>query len=244
MMLKNGLETIFNVQLSDTQWKQASPPVHMGGLGVRSSCMLAPSAFVASAAATLPLQEAILSASVAEADDTAVSNIKPRGAVWPTRPNPPTCPSTSNEPGSQSPVDLARLKAVVTPHAGDWLHAPPLTAVGFRLSDEAIRVTIGYRLGTNICQPHTWVCGATVDARGLHGLACRKSGPRHIRHSQLNDLIWRAVKKAQIPASKEPIGLSRADGKRPDGATLVTWTRGKPLAWDVTVPDTYAASHL
>ena len=79
---------------------------------------------------------------------------------------------------------------------------------------------------------------------GLHGLACRKSGPRHIRHSQLNDLIWRAVKKAQIPASKEPIGLSRTDGKRPDGATLVTWTRGKPLSWDVTVPDTYAASQL
>ena len=82
----------------------------------------------------------------------------------------------------------------------------------------------------NICQPHTCVCGATVDARGLHGLTCRKSEPRHIRHSQLNDLIWRAFKKAQIPASKEPIGLSRADGKRPDGATLVPWTRCKPLA--------------
>ena len=67
---------------------------------------------------------------------------------------------------------------------------------------------------------------------------------RHIHHSQLNDLIWQAVKKAQIPASKEPIGLSRADGKKPDGATLVPWTRGKPHAWDVTVPVTYAVSHL
>ena len=66
----------------------------------------------------------------------------------------------------------------------------------------------------------------------------------HIRHSQLNGLIWRAVKKVQIPASKESIGLSRADDKRPDGETLVPWTRRKPLAWDVTVPDTYAASHL
>ena len=53
-----------------------------------------------------------------------------------------------------------------------------------------------------------------------------------------------AVKKTQIPASKEPIGLSRNDGKRPDGATLLPWSRGKPLAWDVTVPDTYAASHI
>ena len=32
MVLKNGLETILNVQLSDTQWKQASLLVHMGGL--------------------------------------------------------------------------------------------------------------------------------------------------------------------------------------------------------------------
>jgi len=59
----------------------------------------------------------------------------------------------------------------------------------------------------------------------------------------LNDIIWRAVKRAQIPAVKEPVGLSR-DGMRPDGATLIPWSRGKPLAWDVTVPDTFAQSHL
>ena len=45
-------------------------------------------------------------------------------------------------------------------------------------------------------------------------------------------------------AVKEPPGLSRDDGKRPDGATLLPWAKGKPLAWDVTVPDTYADSHL
>ena len=77
-----------------------------------------------------------------------------------------------------------------------------------------------------------------IDARGLQGLSCRKSGPRHARHSQLNDLIWRAVKRAQISATKEPIGLARIDEKRPDGATLIPWKRGKPLAWDVTVRDT------
>ena len=133
---------------------------------------------------------------------------------------------------------------MVSPHAGDWLHAPPLIEVGLILSDEAIRVAAGIRIGTNLCQPHTCICEATVDARGLHGLACRKSTPRHIHHSQLNDIIWRVVKKAQIPASKEPIDLLRHDGKRPDGAILVPWTRRRPLAWDVTVPDTFAASHI
>jgi len=34
------------------------------------------------------------------------------------------------------------------------------------------------------------------------------------------------------------------DGKRPDGTTLLPWAQGKPMAWDVTVPDTYAKSHI
>ena len=47
-----------------------------------------------------------------------------------------------------------------------------------------------------------------------------------------------------MPACKEPVGLSRSDGKRPDGATLISWSHGKPLAWNVTVPDTFAQSHI
>ena len=36
----------------------------------------------------------------------------------------------------------------------------------------------------------------------------------------------------------------RQDGKRPDGTTILPWSRGKPLAWDITVPDTYADAHV
>ena len=65
-----------------------------------------------------------------------------------------------------------------------------------------------------------------------------------MRHSNLNDTIWRALRRAGIQATKEPLGLLREDGKRPDGVTLIPWSRGKCVAWDVTVPDTYAASHV
>jgi len=95
-----------------------------------------------------------------------------------------------------------------------------------------------WNLGANNC-----VCGKAVDARGLHGLACR-SAPRQQRHSHLNDIIWRAMKRAQFPAVKEPVGLMRQDGKRPDGTTILPWSRGKPLSGDVTVPDTYADAHV
>jgi len=52
------------------------------------------------------------------------------------------------------------------------------------------------------------------------------------------------IKRAQMPAVKEPVSLMRNDIKRPDGTTLLPWARGKPMAWDVTVPDTYAESHI
>ena len=54
------LESICNVHLSDNAWLQASLPVKSGGLGIRSFAMLAPSAFLASAAGSSDLTKAIL----------------------------------------------------------------------------------------------------------------------------------------------------------------------------------------
>ena len=56
--------------------------------------------------------------------------------------------------------------------------------------------------------------------------------------------MWRALAKADVPAVKEPSGLSRADGKRPDGLTQIPWAGGKSLLWDVTVTDTLASSYI
>ena len=60
----------------------------------------------------------------------------------------------------------------------------------------------------------------------------------------MNNILWRAIKWVQIPAVKEPISLLQHDGKHPHGTTLLLWAQGKPAAWDVTVPDTYAESHI
>ena len=136
---------------------------------------------------------------------------------------------------------------MASPHSDDWLLAPPITAVGLRLSDEAVRVAVAHRLGSLkpvTCEPHTCVCGKAVDACGLHGLSCRRSTSRQQRHSHLNDILWRAIKRAQMPAVKEPINLMWDDIKRPDRTTLLPWARGKPMAWNVTLPDTYAESHI
>ena len=49
---------------------------------------------------------------------------------------------------------------------------------------------------------------------------------------------------APIPAIREPPGLSRDDGKRPDGLTLLPWAYGPSLCWDFTCSDTLATSHI
>ena len=42
----------------------------------------------------------------------------------------------------------------------------------------------------------------------------------------------------------EPTGLSREDGKRPDGMTLIPWQGGNNVTWDVTVTHTITDSYL
>ena len=91
---------------------------------------------------------------------------------------------------------------------------------------------------------HSCICGSEVEENGRHGLACRKQLGRHSRHSEINELIKRALVQSQIPAVREPRGLTRSDEKRVDGMTQFAWKGGKNLLWDVTVADTLCASYV
>ena len=56
--------------------------------------------------------------------------------------------------------------------------------------------------------------------------------------------LTRSLSVANIPSRLEPSGLYQADGKRPDGCSILPWRCGKVLVWDATCPDTHAPSHL
>ena len=105
-------------------------------------------------------------------------------------------------------------------------------------------MAVGLRLGTSLCDQHRCPCGTVVDCRGTHGFSCKKSSARIARHSYINDIIYRALVRAKIVSVKEPVGLSRTDGKRPDDLTLIPWQAGKNLVWDITVVSTIANSYL
>lgn len=256
--MRDGLSIIANSRISDVQWVQASLPIRHGGLGLRRASQLALSAFLASAASTTALQSLILVNSSTEPSDQTVRQYSMEWAsihsceppsdahahlqrVW-------DAPSIEYDKKRVSDaaildMDKARLLATSGQHSSDWLHAMPISSCGLRLDDETVRVAVGLRLGLELCEVHECPCGATVDTRGTHGLSCRQGAARATRHQQLNDLIYRALRRADVPAAKEPSGLSRSDGKRPDGLTLIPWQQGRCLTWDVTVTDTLAASY-
>jgi len=217
-----------------------------GGLKIRSAQMLAPYAFLSSAASTLALQQSILPDSINSLEDHSIAfaiaetkwlslsgSIRPGNEeqhlqnAWDKSVTKTTKPCMVF---SKAAVDVDVAASV---YSVNWLHAPPIDSVGLRLSDEAVRVAVAHRLEYKACEPHT-----------SHDLCCQNSGPRHERHHQKNEIIWCAIKRAQIPAAKEPVSLMQQDGKRSDSTTLLPWARGKPIAWDVTVPDTYAESRI
>ena len=130
---------------------------------------------------------------------------------------------------------------LIMPAIGYTTHCP-LVLVAWD-DDETVRVAVGLRLGLEICSPHCCPCGAHACSRGTHALSCKKSMGKMCRHQELNDVIHRALVNAQIPSIKEPTGTCK-DRKRPDGRTLIPWSKGRNLAWDVTVADTLAPTYI
>jgi hypothetical protein len=142
-----------------------------------------------------------------------------------------------------SPRDLARFKALQCRESGSWLHAIPSSNIGTLLDNTFFQVCIGLRLGCNLCTPHICKCNAKVDEISTHGLSCFKSSGRFSRHTEINSIINRSLTSIHVNSSLETNRLSRNDGKRPDGMTLVPWIKGQPLVWDVTVVDALEDSY-
>jgi hypothetical protein len=83
-----------------------------------------------------------------------------------------------------------------------------------------------------------------VDPLSTHGLSCKVNKGKFTRHAILNDILHRALISADIPSVREPVGLFRNDGKRPDGMTLIPWRAGKSLLWDITIVHPLSMSYI
>ena len=259
--LRSMLSSVLNVSLIDSStWVQATLPVNCGGLGVRRSVQLAPSAFLASAAASSHLIQKVLPTRL------SVSSYAPKDAAlhfWcqSVDTSPPSPPNDKkqrawDEPqiavSFQSLLDVsdsskmrARLLAASVKESGAWIQAMPISAVGLRMTDDEVQTAAALRLGAPLCHPHKCnLCGRDVDQYATHGLSCQRSAGRHFRHAAINNIIQHSLAAANIPSRLEPSGLARSDGKRPDGITISPWEKGRTLIWDATCVDTFAASYV
>ena len=101
---------------------------------------------------------------------------------------------------ASSDKEIARLLAVSSQCASDWLYAIPIPALGLKLDPMSLKVSCAVRLGSPLCHPHVCICGAMVESDGLHGLTCKKQIGRRSRHNQINDIIRRALIQSKIHA--------------------------------------------
>ena len=208
-LLRSLLGTILDVNLSACAWTQVSLPVRAGGLGVRSSTQLAPSAYLALAAGCAHLVRQIwplrlLNSPFPTATEALV--VWQQGHKEPA----PCTPDSSHQKAWDGPLVTAAAEALVREapdelaqacllasqrkESGEWLHAPPMSAIGLRMDDEVLQVAVGLCLGVALCRPHKChQCGAEVDHLGLHGLSCRRSQGRHTRHAAVNYLLFSFV---------------------------------------------------
>ena len=258
--IKTTVESITNCHLDDTAFCQATLPVKFGGLGVRSTEDISLPAFIASSNNISEIVEKVIPsectapflASLAEAvltwkasDDRLIEpsmQVRKSQKNWD---NPRAkLKSLSLIENAANDLARARLLASAAPKSGVWLNAIPVPALGLKLDNESLRISVALRLGTKLNEAYTCICGLAVDNSATHGLDCRRAPGKHARHSEANQVIHRALSSAGVSSILEPVGMCRNDGKRPDGATVIPWKQGKCLVWDFTCVNTIARSYI
>ena len=257
--IRGCLENILNVELHEKAWDQSSLPAKQEGIGIGKASDLALPAFISSAYGATNTVKKLLPDFI---DTDSYQELLDARNAWAfilqdkaEQPSNLSVQALWDAPmykkkyqdlleSETSPVDRARLLAVAAEHSSDWLSAIPVPALGLKLDNMSLRIATGLRLGSSLCQPYKCKCGDLVDTSGRHGLSCKNAKGTFSRHQQVNDLLKRALGSAQATAILEPPGLARKDGKRPDGLTLIPWSRGRSLVWDYTCRDTLAQSNI
>jgi len=221
------LSATLNVNIDVHRWIQASLPVRWCGQGIRSAVLLAPSAYLASAAITTELTSSLLPVRLRDAVDSGIATatsawlrqanslLNPTAAV-PT-PISMTQRCWDDRVVRYRPTCYSTLPLLTPTVRVCWLRVHPGLVTGLKLCRCRVsetrwttllsRIPAGLRLGAPIVRSHVFVCGKTVTVDGHHGLSCRFGYGRHSRHNQINDVLCRAFIMSGTLATREPYSL-------------------------------------
>ena len=106
------------------------------------------------------------------------------------------------------------------PHAGDWLHAAPILALGLHLQPLEFVLAASYRLGLPLyrvegASPTCPACHQPADIYGIHTMNCGTGGERIHRHTLLVDVVHQVAAAAQLAPRKEVRFLIPGRDSRP-----------------------------
>jgi Reverse transcriptase (RNA-dependent DNA polymerase) len=258
IILLDNITSLCNINISDNIKKQIFLPVSYGGLGLGSAEEISPCAYNASIFSCLSMTSSILGLDNPELliNEESINFWKSKALTdipilsktikqknW-------NIPITKNnveglcQKIENNNLQKTRFLAVSNKESGLWLNVLPSKNLGTLLDDNTFKIAINLRLGGSFLNEFQCKCGKIVDKYGYHGLSCRYDKGKWFRHTLINQTIQKALTSAGNSATLEPIGISRNDGKRPDGVTYGTWSEGKFLTWDSTCVNPLADSYL
>ena len=169
-LVKEFSATLLNTKLSNNSWLQATLPINLGGIGLRSLESIASSAFLAS----IHQCQQIINILINEESSSAIDEeIEKALTFWSLKhhmttahyPDIKTSQKSWDHPCAvkfqqklldhfDNPENKARLLSISQEHASDWLLATPLPSLGLKLDNKTFRIACGLRLGSNVCHQH------------------------------------------------------------------------------------------
>ena len=262
-IIRGALCRLLGTAVSDMQWAQASLPVAMGGLGLRSAVDHAPGAYAVSFLAAQPLLDGLLGEDEEEpqlpqsvldqitartGEDTTVETL-----AGVSQKNISLKVDLSNKTHlllliseANKEREIARMASLGLPHAGNWLSVVPSPALGLHLRPSEFIPAIKYRLGIPVysSEGSCPACAAQSDRMGDHALGCVSTSDRIARHNMLRDVIYETAASADLGPAKEERHLLPGTSARPGDVMIRRWSDGKDAAIDVTVTSPLAKSNV
>ena len=267
-MQHHALEEILGCSLTVTAWRQASLPVSMGGLGLRSASAHASAAYLSSVICSKQIVDEVLqNFPHRNSLDTPLAIFRTAaGTLPPEILDELSDPSTGDFSqkrlsylvdsqiqssllkdfqSSQDRRSAARLLSLSLPMSGAFLNAIPSHIFGLSIIPESFRIILQYRLGLPVyASSHPCpACGQDSDVLGDHTITCSSEYERIYRHDIIRDAIFLEAKHAGLSPIKEARSLIPSNRTRPGDIFLQNW-RGRQTAFDVAVTSPLGRSIL
>jgi hypothetical protein len=233
--LRNTVETILAVKMTEPVRKQASLTPRLGGLGFRRAVDHADLAFHASWHEALAISkehwdrpDGVPETYTSQSDaslkfDEAVHTSLVQDAI-----------------NAGQLREAQRLKRCAQPHSGGFITAMPSRHDGADtiMKPKTFRTAVYYRLGVPILDQEIPcpLCMQPINVFGDHATCCSKSGDLIVRHNAMRNLVESIARDGLLSPVLEKKGiLGSAPGRRPGDVTIPQWSGQRALALDIAV---------